>query len=79
MFQRLLIDGRAHSLTGRKLLHAETDDAIAVGDAGGDERRVFGEGCDLDRPQFELTRLPDHVDRGTAAAVEDGGQRQLGE
>jgi len=30
MFQRLLIDGRAHSLTGRKLLHAETDDAIAV-------------------------------------------------
>src|SRR5215468_8774261 len=62
---------------GNEGLHAQGDDLVAVGDAGGDERRIFREARDRDRPQRQRAGIIDHVDGRTGAAVEDGGERQL--
>ena len=71
-----LIDG-ADSFAGVELLHAELHDAVAVADAGGDQRRVLGEGRDLHRSQLERTGRVDHIDRWAGPTVEDRRERQL--
>ena len=59
---------------GFELLHAERDDPVAVADAGGDERRVLGEGRDRHRALHQRAALVDHVDQRAGAAIEDRGR-----
>src|SRR5262249_20109634 len=60
---------------GHELLHAQGHDLVPVRNACGDERRLFRERGDFDRPQRERAALVDHVDGRPGAAIEDGGER----
>src|SRR6185503_19868175 len=59
-----------------ELLYAERHDALAVMDAGRDERLVLRERGDRDRPQHQRTGWLVHIDRRSGAAVEHGRERQ---
>src|SRR5215470_17452220 len=63
---------------GNERLYAQGDDLVAVREAGGDERGIFRKARNRDRPQRQHAGVVDHIDGRAGAAVENGGQRQLG-
>src|SRR5262249_34929761 len=69
----------ADLFSGLQHLDAQSDDLVAVLEARGDERRNLVERGHHDRPPFQHAGVVDTINRWAGAAVEDRGERDLGD